>query len=181
MIGTRARTSVASIGSSKEPTTPARTRPSALPDASSPSGTAGDQGAASCGFTYTSVPHPYLWLSFICPACQQISEIDLRTLDRRPNATIESLILSLSCRRCQPNPPFVNLLGLSKCRSLDDDPIASSPVGNGGGGRIARVYWCGNVCSRRAAVAIGPQWTHRDGDSVENDPGCVKLRKARDR
>jgi hypothetical protein len=32
--------------------------------------------------------HP--WLTFICPACQQIGEIDLRRLDRHPNATIES-------------------------------------------------------------------------------------------
>jgi hypothetical protein len=53
------------------------------------------------------------WLMFLCPACQQIGEIDLRRLDRHPNATIESLVLSLSCRRCQPNPPFVKLLGLS--------------------------------------------------------------------
>jgi hypothetical protein len=37
--------------------------------------------------------HP--WLTFMCPACQQIGEIDLRRLDRRPNATTESLILSL--------------------------------------------------------------------------------------
>jgi hypothetical protein len=42
------------------------------------------------------------WLMFLCPACQQIGEIDLRELDRHPNATIESLVLSLSCRRCQP-------------------------------------------------------------------------------
>jgi hypothetical protein len=37
------------------------------------------------------------WLNFICPACQQIGEIDLRKLDRHPNATIESLILSPPC------------------------------------------------------------------------------------
>jgi hypothetical protein len=52
--------------------------------------------------------HP--WLSIMCPGCQQIGEIDLRSLDRHPNATIESLILSLSCRRCRPNSPFVKLL-----------------------------------------------------------------------
>jgi hypothetical protein len=44
-----------------------------------------------------SADHP--WLTFICPACQQIGEIDLRRMDRHPNATIESMILSLSCRR----------------------------------------------------------------------------------
>ena len=56
--------------------------------------------------------HP--WLTFICPACKQIGEIDLRRLDRHPNATIESLVVSLRCRRCRPNPPFVKLLGLTK-------------------------------------------------------------------
>jgi hypothetical protein len=56
--------------------------------------------------------HP--WMTFLCPACQQIGGIDLRKIDRHPNATIESPILSLSCRRCHPNPPFVKLLGLSK-------------------------------------------------------------------
>jgi hypothetical protein len=62
-----------------------------------------------------AVGHP--WLTFVCPGCQQIGEIDLRGLDFHPNATIESLILSLSCRRCQPNPPFVRLFGLSKLAS----------------------------------------------------------------
>jgi hypothetical protein len=59
--------------------------------------------------------HP--WLTFICPACQQTGEIDLRAIDRHPNATIESPIQSLSCRRCRPNPPFAKLLGLSKLSS----------------------------------------------------------------
>jgi hypothetical protein len=49
-----------------------------------------------------------------CPACQQIREIDLRRIDCHPNATIELLILSLSCWRCQPNAPFVKLVGLTK-------------------------------------------------------------------
>jgi hypothetical protein len=57
------------------------------------------------------------WLTFLCPGCQQIGEIDLRRLDRHPHATIESLVLSIDCRRCQPNPPFVKLLGLSRLPS----------------------------------------------------------------
>ena len=43
------------------------------------------------------------WLRFYCPACRQIGEVDLRNLDRHHRATIESLITTLSCRRCQPN------------------------------------------------------------------------------
>jgi len=60
--------------------------------------------------TAIAAGHP--WLSFICPACQQIGEIGLRRLDRHPNATIGSLVLSLSF--CQPNPPHVKLLGLTR-------------------------------------------------------------------
>jgi hypothetical protein len=49
------------------------------------------------------------WLSFCCPACRHVGEIDLRKIDRHPDATIESLIPSLSCRQCRPNPPFAVL------------------------------------------------------------------------
>ena len=51
------------------------------------------------------------WLTFSCPACEQVGAIDLRTLDRHPGAAISSLIPSISCRRCSPNAPFAG----SKC------------------------------------------------------------------
>ena len=31
------------------------------------------------------------WLSFQCPACQMIGEMDLRTLDRHPAGSVESV------------------------------------------------------------------------------------------
>ena len=49
------------------------------------------------------------WLSFSCPACQQVGAVDLRTLDRHPGAAISSLIPSISCRHCSPNAPFAKL------------------------------------------------------------------------
>jgi len=49
------------------------------------------------------------WLSYSCPACQQVGSVDLRTLDRHPGAAISSLIPSVSCRRCSPNAPFARL------------------------------------------------------------------------
>jgi hypothetical protein len=52
------------------------------------------------------------WLSFMCPACQGIGEVDLRELDRHPLMPISGLIPSLSCRHCSPNPPFARLLEL---------------------------------------------------------------------
>lgn len=54
----------------------------------------------------------YLWVR--CPACRTTSSIDLRTLDRHPNATMTSLIPALSCRSCRPNAPFAELVCLSK-------------------------------------------------------------------
>jgi len=44
-------------------------------------------------------------LEFVCPACQVLGEIDLRTIDRHRAMTISGLIPSLSCRRCCTNPP----------------------------------------------------------------------------
>ncbi len=51
-------------------------------------------------------------LSFMCPACRQCGELDLRTIDRHRAMTISGLIPQLSCKRCCPNPPFVKLLRL---------------------------------------------------------------------
>ena len=52
------------------------------------------------------------WLDYMCPACCRIGEIDLREVDRHPDASISSLIQELSCRSCQPNPPFARLVRL---------------------------------------------------------------------
>jgi|SRR5579863_4491079 len=41
----------------------------------------------------------FLWVR--CPACQSINAIDLRTLDRHPDAAITSLVPWLSCRSCR--------------------------------------------------------------------------------
>ena len=37
---------------------------------------------------------------------QTINAIDLRTLDRHPDAAVTSLIPALSCRSCRPDAPF---------------------------------------------------------------------------
>lgn len=52
-------------------------------------------------------------LTFMCPACHQVGEADLRTFDRHPDAAISSIISNLSCQCCSPNPPFARLLHLS--------------------------------------------------------------------
>jgi hypothetical protein len=54
----------------------------------------------------------FLWVR--CPACQTINAIDLRTLDRHPDAAVTSLIPALSCRSCRPNAPFAELVQLSR-------------------------------------------------------------------
>jgi len=55
-------------------------------------------------------------LAFHCPGCRQVGSVDLRTLDRHPGAPVSSLIPSLSCRRCAPNPPFAVLDELQPSR-----------------------------------------------------------------
>jgi hypothetical protein len=50
-------------------------------------------------------------LEYQCPACGMIGDADIRTFDRHPRATIQSLIPALSCPRC-PDGPFVRLRGL---------------------------------------------------------------------
>jgi len=57
------------------------------------------------------------WLSFQCPACQMIGDVDVRTLDRHPGGSIESLVPHLDCPRC-PKGPFVRLIGLRGAGSV---------------------------------------------------------------
>jgi hypothetical protein len=62
--------------------------------------------------------HWFLWVR--CPACRTMSSIDLRALDRHPNATVTSLIPALSCRSCRPHAPFAELLRLAE-HSIPDE------------------------------------------------------------
>src|SRR5215467_15029536 len=41
----------------------------------------------------------FLWVR--CPACRTINAIDLRAVDRHPDAAVSSLIPALSCRSCR--------------------------------------------------------------------------------
>ena len=60
----------------------------------------------------------FLWVS--CPACRTINAIDLRALDRHPDAAVISLIPTLSCRSCRPNAPFAELVRLSRTSIADE-------------------------------------------------------------
>jgi hypothetical protein len=60
----------------------------------------------------------FLWVR--CPACRTINAIDLRTLDRRRDAAVTSLIPALSCRSCRPNAPFAELVRLSRTSIADE-------------------------------------------------------------
>ncbi len=46
--------------------------------------------------------------------------VDLRTLDRRRDATVTSLIPALSRRSGRPNAPFAELMQLSKTNIADE-------------------------------------------------------------
>ena len=62
----------------------------------------------------------YLFLWVRCPACRSTSSIDLRRLDRHPDAAVTSLIPALSCRSCRPNAPFAELVRLSRTSIADE-------------------------------------------------------------
>jgi len=60
----------------------------------------------------------FLWVR--CPACRTINAIDLRTLDRHPDAAVSSIIPVLSCRSCRPHAPFAELVRLSRTSTADE-------------------------------------------------------------
>jgi hypothetical protein len=60
----------------------------------------------------------FLWVR--CPACRSTSSIDLRKLDRHPDAAVSSLIPALSCCSCRPNAPFAELVRLSRTNIADE-------------------------------------------------------------
>ena len=60
----------------------------------------------------------FLWAR--CPACRVIGSVDLRTLDRHPDAAVTSLIPSLSCRSCRPHAPFAELVRLPRIGIADE-------------------------------------------------------------
>ena len=58
----------------------------------------------------------FYWLDVWCPGCRRLSQVDLRKLDRHPQTTLAALIPKLSCRACQPAPPFAQLVKLAAHR-----------------------------------------------------------------
>jgi hypothetical protein len=54
------------------------------------------------------------WLHVVCPACQQMGEVDLREIDIHQNASIGTVVRAMSCRRCSPHPPFARPLGATR-------------------------------------------------------------------
>jgi hypothetical protein len=62
--------------------------------------------------------HWFLWVC--CPACRTTQSIDLRRLDRHPDAAVTSLIPALSCRSCRPHAPFAELVRLSRTSIADE-------------------------------------------------------------
>jgi hypothetical protein len=56
------------------------------------------------------------FLTCLCPGCKQEACIDLRKIKYHPDASINSLIPHLSCKRCCPNPPFAKITGLWRTR-----------------------------------------------------------------
>ncbi len=66
----------------------------------------------------TALHSDHRWLTFLCPACRQVGEIDLAQFDYHPDASISALIPKLSCTRCCPNPPHARLLRLHRAPTM---------------------------------------------------------------
>jgi hypothetical protein len=56
----------------------------------------------------------FYFLDAYCPGCRQLKQVDLRKLERHERTTLYGLIPLLSCRSCQPSPPFARLVRLSQ-------------------------------------------------------------------
>ncbi|NVO12400.1 MAG: hypothetical protein HXX10_00020 [Rhodoplanes sp.] len=52
------------------------------------------------------------FLEVLCPACVTIGAVDLRRVDRHPEAAVASLVFGLTCSRCGPSAPMPRLVGL---------------------------------------------------------------------
>jgi hypothetical protein len=52
------------------------------------------------------------WLDIYCPGCRASRAIDIRTLDRHPLASVESLVVGLRCSWCPRDAPMPLLTGL---------------------------------------------------------------------
>ena len=61
----------------------------------------------------TALTAGFRWLQVVCQDCRTVGEIDLTLLDRHPEASISSLVPSLSCRRCPNSSRMPRLKALS--------------------------------------------------------------------
>jgi hypothetical protein len=52
------------------------------------------------------------WLDIYCPGCQTSRAIDIRTIDRRPLASVGSLVIGLRCSWCPGSVPMPKITGL---------------------------------------------------------------------
>jgi hypothetical protein len=61
------------------------------------------------------------WLLWVrCAACRTTRAVDLRVVDRHPEAAVTILIPALSCRSCRPNAPFAEFARLSPMCIADE-------------------------------------------------------------
>lgn len=59
------------------------------------------------------------WLHVYCPGCETSRAIDVRTIDRHPEASVAGLVLGLRCSWCRGGAPMPRLLGLHALPARD--------------------------------------------------------------
>ena len=69
----------------------------------------------------------FYFLDALCPGCRQMKQVDLRKFDRHSQTTCYCLIPALSCRSCQPAPPFAQVMKVSQHQWESDNKPAYMP------------------------------------------------------
>jgi hypothetical protein len=67
----------------------------------------------------TALTAGFHWLQIACPGCRTVGEVNLALIDRHPEASLSSLVPSLSCRRC-PNIKRMPRLVALACEPIRD-------------------------------------------------------------
>ena len=80
--------------------------------------------SCTCG---TAIVAGMLRAEVYCPGCRTYRNLDLRTLDRHPLASVGSLVVGLRCSWCRGSTPMPKIMGLRAA------PMAGSTTGAGAG------------------------------------------------
>jgi hypothetical protein len=116
----------------------------------------------------------FLWVR--CPACRTTNSIDLRPLDRHPEATVTNLIPTLSCQSCRPHAPFAELVRLAKHSIADEMNVSRNRVRDTDH-RSARSSFTPERRQRAVRPRLRPPFVARQRPRRQPLPGMLPARR----